>query len=339
MAPKKVGGLGVGDAVLRNTALLFKWWWRFSKEECSLWKKVVCSYNSMNPFEMVHGQPVPPRGGPWKDICQLQIREPQVRETMIRGLSMEVGNGRTTRFWKNVWLPDGVLKDLFPRLFSDSNLKGFVVGDCGFWDGLEWIWSFQWSRQLFRWELELLNHLHEILHSVKLTTEREDKVVCKFDRTGIFSTNSFVKGLQEAVLSEKITSYNFTSVIWRGFVPQMVELFSWFVFIERMNTKERLSRLGVIGQLDNMCALCCKVVESAVHLFLGCELTWQVWCAWLFAFGRSWAILGTLKQHFESWTHASQRKIERKRWLIEFFAVIWAIWLERNDRVFNNHGS
>ncbi|XP_072052178.1 uncharacterized protein [Arachis hypogaea] len=26
-APKKAGGLGVGDAVLRNTALLFKWWW------------------------------------------------------------------------------------------------------------------------------------------------------------------------------------------------------------------------------------------------------------------------------------------------------------------------
>ncbi|XP_072061954.1 uncharacterized protein [Arachis hypogaea] len=40
-APKRLGGLGVGDAVIRNTALLFKWWWRFSKEECLLWKKVV----------------------------------------------------------------------------------------------------------------------------------------------------------------------------------------------------------------------------------------------------------------------------------------------------------
>ncbi|XP_016207262.1 uncharacterized protein LOC107647723 [Arachis ipaensis] len=32
-APKRLGGLGVGDAVVRNTALLFK--------ECPLWKKVV----------------------------------------------------------------------------------------------------------------------------------------------------------------------------------------------------------------------------------------------------------------------------------------------------------
>ncbi|XP_015971011.1 uncharacterized protein LOC107494490 [Arachis duranensis] len=31
-APKKLGRLGVGDAIVRNTALLFKWWCRFAKE-------------------------------------------------------------------------------------------------------------------------------------------------------------------------------------------------------------------------------------------------------------------------------------------------------------------
>ncbi|XP_072071999.1 uncharacterized protein [Arachis hypogaea] len=35
-APKKLGGLGVGDAMVRNTAMLFKWWWRFAKEDCPL---------------------------------------------------------------------------------------------------------------------------------------------------------------------------------------------------------------------------------------------------------------------------------------------------------------
>ncbi|XP_072054919.1 uncharacterized protein [Arachis hypogaea] len=34
--PKKLGGLGVGDAMVRNTALLFKWRWQFAKEECPL---------------------------------------------------------------------------------------------------------------------------------------------------------------------------------------------------------------------------------------------------------------------------------------------------------------
>ncbi|XP_057734391.1 uncharacterized protein LOC130949772 [Arachis stenosperma] len=208
---------------------------------------------------------------------------------------MDVGNGRTTRFWEDGWLAGGVLKELFPRLFSVSSL----IGDCGFWDGLEWIWSFQWRRALFQWELELLNQLHEILRPVKLTTEREDRVVWKFDKTGIFSINSFVQVMQEAAPPREITSYNFTSAIWRGFVPPRIELFSWFVLIERVNTKERLCKLGVLGQLDNMCTLCCKSIESVFHLFVGCEFIWQVWGAWLFALGRVWTIPGTLKQHFE----------------------------------------
>ncbi|XP_057720141.1 uncharacterized protein LOC130934601 [Arachis stenosperma] len=137
MAPKKAGGLGVGDAVIRNTALLFKWWWRFSKQDCPLWKKIICSCTNMDPAVMLRDQPVPTRGGPWKDICQLQIREPWLREKMISRLSMDLGNGRTIQFWEDSWLPNGVLKDMFPRLFSVSNLNGSVIEDCGFWDGLD----------------------------------------------------------------------------------------------------------------------------------------------------------------------------------------------------------
>ncbi|XP_072076501.1 uncharacterized protein [Arachis hypogaea] len=212
---------------------------------------------------------VPTRGGPWKDICQLQIREPQVREKMIRGLAMELGDGKIICFWEDSWLPCGVLKVIFPRLFSVSNLQGSVIGDCGFWDVLEWIWNFQWRRELFQWELELV--------------------------------------LQAEVLPADITSYSFTSTIWRGFVPPRVELFTWFALVGRMNTKKRLCRLGVIGQNDNMCVLCHKSIETAFHLFIGCEL----------------------KQHYESWMDISARKMKRKQWLVGFFAVIWTIWLER----------
>ncbi|XP_057730369.1 uncharacterized protein LOC130945683 [Arachis stenosperma] len=71
--------------------------------------------------------------------------------------------------------------------------------DCGFWDGLEWIWNFQWKRELFQWELELLGQLHEALRPVKL----------------------------EAILPEEITSYSYTKTIWKGLVPSRVELFAW----------------------------------------------------------------------------------------------------------------
>ncbi|KAL4274980.1 uncharacterized protein LOC110268326 [Arachis ipaensis] len=157
---------------------------------------------------------------------------------------------------------------------------------------------------------------------VKLTSEREDSMIWKFDKYGSFSTNSFVQVMQAEVLSEDITRYSFTSAIWRGFVPPKIELFSWFVLVERVNTNDRLCRLGVIEQNDNMCVLCCKSVESAFHLFIGCEFTWQVWSAWLFALGRLWTMPGSLKEHFQSWTTGSVRKDKKKRWFIDFFTVI-----------------
>ena len=44
--PKKSRGLGAGDLLLKNAALLFKWWWRYSCEEGSLWRKVVNSIHN-----------------------------------------------------------------------------------------------------------------------------------------------------------------------------------------------------------------------------------------------------------------------------------------------------
>ncbi|QHN78151.1 Putative ribonuclease H protein [Arachis hypogaea] len=167
-------------------------------------------------------------------------------------------------------------------------------------------------RELFKWELDLLSQLHEALRPVRLANNREDRVVWKYDRFGIFSTNSFVEVLQEGMLSEDVTSYSFTKTIWKGLVPPRVELFAWFVLVGRVNTKERLSRIGIISQDDKSCVLCNKDVEQVHHLFIGCDFTWQVWSAWISVFGRLWAFPGLVKDHFLSWTDESRRKEDRK---------------------------
>ncbi|KAL4322009.1 hypothetical protein AHAS_Ahas14G0167600 [Arachis hypogaea] len=176
-APKKLRGLGVGNAVVHNTVLLFKWWWRFSKEDCPLWKKIVCSCNSLNPNHLLSTQELPRRGGPWRDICQIQIKEQHVRQKMIDGFAMEVGDGRSTRFSEDTWFQVGKLKDSFPRLFPISNQKGSVIGDCGFWDGIEWVWHFQWRRELRQWETDTLDQLLHVLQSVRLVADVQDRVV------------------------------------------------------------------------------------------------------------------------------------------------------------------
>ncbi|XP_016199448.1 uncharacterized protein LOC107640440 [Arachis ipaensis] len=285
---------------------------------------------------MLVNQQLPVKGGPWKDICQLNIKEQKIKDKMLTDMGMEVGNERSTLFWEDNWLQGGPLKVAFSRLFSISNQQGSMVGDCGFWDGLKWIWNFQWQRELFQWELKLVHQLLERLRQVKLSDGKDDNMVWKFDSKGIFSTKSVVQVLQLETLSDEITRYSFTSSVWRGMVPPRIELFGRFVLIGRVNTKERLSRLGVIRPSDNICVLCKKEIESVEHLFLLCELTWQVSCSWLRSFGEVWSIPRTIRELFERWTGRHKWKQDQKKWLPGFFAVIWNIWVERNARIFNN---
>ncbi|QHO17244.1 uncharacterized protein DS421_10g310500 [Arachis hypogaea] len=138
------------------------------------------------------------------------------------------------------------------------------------------------------------------------------------------------------MLAKDTTSYSFTHSIWKGLVPPKVELFTWFVLIGRVNTKERLSRFGILNQVDMRCVLCNRDIEQVHHLFLGCDFAWQVWNAWISVFGRLWSLPGLMKDHFLSWTEEPRRKEDRKRWLRCFCTIIWNIWMERNRRIFQN---
>ncbi|KAL4344357.1 hypothetical protein AHAS_Ahas11G0170300 [Arachis hypogaea] len=92
----------------------------------------------------------------------------------------------------------------------------------------------------------------ETLQAVRLIADTQDRVVWKFDKEGIYTTNSFVQALQVQTLTDDVLNYKFTNGIWKGIVPPRIELFTLFVLVGRVNTKDRLSRLGIIKQSDNI---------------------------------------------------------------------------------------
>ena len=66
--PRQLGGLGVGNIMYKNLILVFKWWWRFSESDNSLWKRILQSVHdisgikaSMETFNKV-------RGGTWSAL-------------------------------------------------------------------------------------------------------------------------------------------------------------------------------------------------------------------------------------------------------------------------------
>jgi len=72
--PKEKGGLGVGDLLLKNAALLFKWWWRFACEEGALWRVVVQSLHEEDHV-LLPGRTLSTLPGPWRDIKRLATEE------------------------------------------------------------------------------------------------------------------------------------------------------------------------------------------------------------------------------------------------------------------------
>lgn len=108
------------DIRLFNLALVGKRIWRILEEKESLWVKVIESkYGSLGKRGV---------GGEsawasiwWRDICRLFWG---VGGVGLRGdFSRELGDGRDTVFWDDLWVDGECLKEKFPRLFRLSRQK------------------------------------------------------------------------------------------------------------------------------------------------------------------------------------------------------------------------
>ena len=48
VAPKKVGGIGLGSIKALNISLLAKWMWRLKYDDSSMWSKVIRCIHNLN---------------------------------------------------------------------------------------------------------------------------------------------------------------------------------------------------------------------------------------------------------------------------------------------------
>nr|GEZ40574.1 RNA-directed DNA polymerase, eukaryota [Tanacetum cinerariifolium] len=123
LTSKDHGGLGVSSFNALNRALLLKWVWRFlSRDNSLLFRTIYAIYGSREQglsaaFSFN-----------WSSI----IKEVKVLYTQgidfTSHCKIKVGNGRSTSFWKDLWIGDTRLCHKFPRLFAlDVNKEGIVA--------------------------------------------------------------------------------------------------------------------------------------------------------------------------------------------------------------------
>ncbi|GJW08951.1 RNA-directed DNA polymerase, eukaryota [Tanacetum coccineum] len=113
LAPKKHGGLGVSSFYALNRALLFKWMWRFLSRDNSLWFRTILAIHGPYGQGLAAAHP-----SNWSTI----IKEVDVLKAqgidLISHCKIRIGNGRSTSFWKDLWIGDCRLCDKFPRLYA-----------------------------------------------------------------------------------------------------------------------------------------------------------------------------------------------------------------------------
>lgn len=71
----------------------------------------------------------------------------------------KVRDGRSVRFWMDMWCGSMILKDRFPISFLLSNANEATVHQSMSKKGNNNLWDFKWRRDLFEWEKEEEKHL------------------------------------------------------------------------------------------------------------------------------------------------------------------------------------
>ncbi|WMV11771.1 hypothetical protein MTR67_005156 [Solanum verrucosum] len=223
---KDRGGLGIKNLKLQNESLLKKWLWRYTEERNALWKEVIIAkYGELNPW-CTEITTEPYGVGAWRSIRNLWSQ-------METNLYIKVGSGSKTKFWKDVWIDQSPLRDLFQICGNpDAN-----VGDC--WTKQGWDLVF---RRLFNdWEVERVAEILGMLGGVTINANATDRMLWKHNKDGLFSVNSaYRRGLQVMEGRPK----HLGNYFWKGDIPTKVKCFTWLVIKRVCLTQEVLQKKG-----------------------------------------------------------------------------------------------
>jgi hypothetical protein len=148
---KKEGGLGIRDIRVMNLSLLAKWRWKLLTGGDEVWKRVVVAKYGVGVVGNINLDVEPLRHDTstwWQNICRLEVGT----RWFNQAVGKIVGNGRTIRFWKDVWVVGQSLEERFPHLFGISTQQEAMLSEVGWWENGVWSWGLLWRRNFFVWE-------------------------------------------------------------------------------------------------------------------------------------------------------------------------------------------
>jgi hypothetical protein len=125
-------------------------------------------------------------------------------------------------------------------------------------------------------------------------------------------------------------------MVWLKPVPLKVSVFVWRLLRNRLPTKDNLIRRRVLQSDDTLCVGGCGFPETAVHLFLHCDIfsgLWHLIYQWV---GISFISSESVTDHLHHFGYlAGLPRFAYSYLQVIWRTTVWVIWKERNNRTFD----
>ncbi|GKV35303.1 hypothetical protein SLEP1_g43600 [Rubroshorea leprosula] len=152
----------------------------------------------------------------WSDVVKIGGMAVGLRNLLVNGFRWEVGDGKRVGFWREIWVGDKSLRDLFPRLYELVVKEEGLVSEMGDWEEDRWRWNMEWRRERKGRVRDEEEGLWELLESVQLKKGKEDHWWWIHGLDGQY----VVKTAYEALAPIKCTLVDqFYKMIWCRLVP------------------------------------------------------------------------------------------------------------------------
>ncbi|XP_068475121.1 uncharacterized protein [Phaseolus vulgaris] len=243
-------------------------------------------------------------------------------------MSWRIGHGDRVKFWEDVCVGNTNLKSEFPRLYSLSCNQSQTVEEVGGWERDVWRWNLRWRRARFEWESVLEKDLKAYISRTIIKRQEQDIRVWGVNNKGCFS----MKSAYESIRGDG-TRIGVFDLLWKAKALPSVLIIAWRSILDRLPTRECLSRRGVTME-STSCVFCHSKVESSQHLFLECDVVVRVWDLCLRWIGILSVQHNALHNHFESFslTHVSNK--QEMVWKGIWASIVRSVWEHRNLVVF-----
>ena len=328
-APKEYGGLGLASLRQKNQALMARWVWRAYKERDKFWNNVVaqrygrCWNYDINRVPSNQCSPIV------KSIISAHLASPLAPFLGTNCFKWSLRNGERILFWEDCWQEDAPLLIKFPQIYSILPHKHLTVKEF-----------------INRWTSETLDFINKCaLTSIQTELDRlaalivrvrlkegEDLIVWKFD-TGIFSSKA-CSSIFSKYSGHENNGSNIWKHIWSIKAPPKIKAFLWRVQWKILPTKSFLHYR--LCSIPDECPWCGTESETISHIFWGCELS-----IWAWDFISSWWNVKSLRIQCSGFSLANILNAKvippaRRIWQLVVAAVLWSIWLARNELIFSN---